>query len=316
MTTMEAVAKKVFVTGASGFVGSAVIEELLSRGHTVRGLVNRGELKVKSDRLHEVRGDLFNPAALDKGLAGCDALIHLVGIIKENPKTGSTFERVHFLGAKNVMEAAQRSGVRRFIHMSALGSRSDAVSEYHKTKFKAESALRESGLDWTIFRPSLIHGPEGEFLKMEAAWARRKRPPFLFMPYFGGGLLGLKGDFKVQPVYVKDVARAFADALQEPRTVGRVYPLGGKQPLTWPQMHHLVAKILTGKKRAALPIPAWYATVLTRLVPPALLPFSRDQIIMALEDSTCDIGAFVDDFEWEPRAFDETLRSYADSVLA
>src|SRR5947207_2723585 len=82
---------------------------------------------------------------------------------------------------KAVVDAALRNGVRRFVHMSALGTRPGAVSAYHKTKFAAEQYLRHSGLDWTIIRPSMIHGPRGELMQMEAAWARYKAPPFLFM---------------------------------------------------------------------------------------------------------------------------------------
>ena len=116
--------------------------------------------------------------------------------------------------------------------MSALGSRPDAVATYHRTKFEAESYVRASGLDWTIFRPSLIHGPRGEFMTMEAGWARGRRAPFLFMPYFGGGLLGRRDGGLVQPVYVRDVARAFADALENPATIGEVYLIGGPDAMS------------------------------------------------------------------------------------
>jgi NADH dehydrogenase len=242
---------------------------------------------------------------------GVDAVVHLVGIIREDPRHGSTFDRVHFEGARNMIDAAKRVGVRRFLLMSALGARADAVSNYHKTKFAAEQYLRGSGLDWTIFRPSLIHGPAGEFLKMEAAWARGKKPPFLFMPYFGGGLFGTNRPTSVQPVYVNDVARAFVEALGESQTIGQTYHICGKQRLTWPQMHHIAAEIFTGKRKAAIPIPAWYAKLLTHIVPGKLLPFTRDQVTMAREDSTADMGKFLADFGWEPGGFEETLRTYA-----
>src|SRR5215208_5826486 len=123
--------------------------------------------------------------------------------------------------------------------MSALGTRSDAVSQYHKTKYKTERYVMESGLDWTIFRPSMIHGAKGEFMKMEAAWARGEAAPFLFMPYFGAGALGRGGAGKLQPVSVKDVAGAFVEALGNPKTVGEIYPLAGAQVVTWPEMHRI-----------------------------------------------------------------------------
>lgn len=306
--------KRVFVTGASGFVGSAVVEALLAHGHSVTALINRGQLRAGVGKARVVNGDLFTPAKLDEGLSDADAVVHLVGIIAEQTSRGITFDRMHVEATKNVIEAARRVGVRRFVHMSALGARDGARSRYHQTKFAAEQALRQSGLDWTIFQPSLIHGPNGEFLRMEADWARGKRPPFLFMPYFGGGLLGLGRKKLIQPVYVNDVARAFVEALSKPTTIGQTYCMGGSDRLTWPQMHHVAAGAFTGRSKLAAPLPAWYAKALTHIVPGKLLPFNRDQVIMAEEDSVCDMGQFATEFGWTPSGFEMTLKEYAASV--
>ena len=304
-------AGRVFVTGASGFVGSAVLEELLSRNYLVNALARRGELQVAGDRVAPVKGDLFDRAAMDRGAAGCDAVIHLVGIIMEKPAGGVTFERTHVEGTKAAVDAAARNGVRRYVHMSALGSRPNAVSRYHQTKYRAEQHVRTSGLDWTIFRPSLIHGPRGEFMRMEAKWARRRGAPFLFMPYFGAGAVGRGGAGKLQPVYVKDVARAFVDALENPKTVGEIYPLGGGEVLTWPDLHRASAEAITGKRRWVAAVPAWYAKLLAKVTPGAMLPFNHDQVVMSQEDNTADVTKFKDDFGWEPGAFREVLPTYA-----
>ena len=306
------VGRRVFVTGGSGFVGSAVIDELLSRGYRVNALVNRRKLD-RAD-VQSIQGGLFDENALDEGLRDSDAVIHLVGIIMQRASKGITFERMHFEGTRRVVGAARRNGAKRYVHMSALGTRPNAVSDYHRTKFKAEEYVRASGLDWTIFRPSFIHGPRGEFMQMEAKWARRKAPPFLFMPYFGAGALGRGGAGQLQPVYVGDVARAFVDALEKPNTIGEIYPLGGPDVVTWPQMHHIVSEAIVGKKRRAVAIPAWYAKAITHVVPAALLPFNRDQVIMSQEENTCDLSKFVDDVGWTPRPFAETVRSYAKQV--
>ena len=303
---------RVFVTGGSGFVGTAVIDELLERGYAVNAIVNRRKIKSRNGKeLGLVTADLFNGQALDLGVAGCDAVIHLVGIIMENPAKGITFRRMHYDGTRAVVDAAKRSGVKRFVQMSALGVRPDAVSEYHRTKYLAEQYVRASGLDWTIIRPSLIHGPGGEFMQMEAKWARRKAPPFLFMPYFGAGPFGRGGAGRLQPVHVKDVARAFVDALEKPQTIGEIYPLGGPDRLTWPELHRACANAIVGRKRAVLPMPVWKAKLLTHVVPRPLLPFNRDQVIMSQEDNTCDLSKFRADFGWEPRAFEPSLREYA-----
>jgi uncharacterized protein YbjT (DUF2867 family) len=302
---------RVFITGGSGFVGTAVIEALLNRGYGPNALVNRGELKVASDRVTAVHGDLFDAAALDAGLRGCDAVIHLVGIIAEKRSQGVTFERIHVEGTQAVVDAARRNGVRRYVHMSALGTRPDAISEYHKSKWRGEEYVRGSGLDWTILRPSMIHGPRGEFTQMLAGWARGKSAPFLFMPYFGAGLLGTRGAGLLQPVYVSDVARAFVDALEKPQTVGQTYELGGAERLTWPQLHRTAAEAIVGKRRAVLAIPAWYAKALACVAPAALLPFNRDQVLMSQEDVTTDLSEFTRDFGWGPVGFSETIRTYA-----
>src|SRR4051794_28602671 len=184
---------RVMVTGASGFVGSAVTDELLARGYAINALVNRKPVDDRGGRVASFAGGVFDPRALGEAVRGVDAVIHLVGIIMERRGRGITFERIHFQGTRAVVDAARRAGVRRYVHMSALGVRPDAMSDYHKTKFAAEQYVRASGLDWTIFRPSLIHGPKGEFMQMEKKWAKRRAPPFLFMPYFGAGALGRGG---------------------------------------------------------------------------------------------------------------------------
>jgi len=302
--------EKVCVTGASGFVGSAIVQELVRRSVAVNALVHRRNASPLGGKVRAIRADLFDPASLDDAVRGSEAVIHLVGIIREQPKAGVTFERLHVEATRNVVESAKRVGVKRFIHMSALGTRADAVSEYHKTKWKAEEIVRGSGMDWTIFRPSLIHGPGGQFMRMEARWARKQAPPYLFMPYFGAGILGLGGAGTLQPVYVLDVARAFVDAIGNPKTVGRTHGLGGAERMTWPEMHRAAARAILGKERAAVPIPAWYGRMLAAIVPGSMLPFNRDQIVMSQEDNTCDLSDFERDFGFRPLGFVEALTEY------
>jgi uncharacterized protein YbjT (DUF2867 family) len=309
---------RIFVTGGSGFVGTAIIEELVSRNYSVNGLVNRREVQAGGGGVRSVKGSLFDPVSLDEGMRGCEAAIHIVGIIMPKPSQGITFERIHFEGAKNVIDAATRNGVRRFIHMSALGVGPGAVSDYHRTKYKAEQYLRSTALEWTIFRPSLIHGPRGEFMQLEAMWARKRAPfPVMFMPfmpYFGAGAMGFGGAGQLQPVYVKDVARAFVDALGNRKTVGEIYPLGGPDRFTWPQLHRTISQAVVGKPRMVLPIPVWVGKLYAAIGIAPLLGFNRDQVIMSQEDNTCDLGKFRDDFGWEPQAFEPTLRSYAQQL--
>ena len=304
-------ANRVFVTGGSGFVGSEIIDELRARGWSVNALVRRHDLSGYDSEVHSVKGSLFDATTLDAGLADCEAIIQLVGIIKEDRARNITFDRIHYQGTKNLVDAARRVSVKRFLHMSALGVRADAQSEYHRSKFKAEEYLRASGLDWTIIQPSLIHGPGGEFMQMEAKWARKQSPPFFAMPYFGAGCLGLSGAGLLQPVYVKDVARAFVDAMENSRTIQQTYPLGGPDRLTWPELHQAVAMAVVGHRRWVLPFPVPIAKFYAAIGFGKLLGFNRDQIIMSQEDNTCDLTKFKTDFGWDPQPFVPTLHRYA-----
>ena len=304
-------AGRIFVTGASGFVGSAVLQELRSRDFSVNALVNQRSVPSLDKDIKLIKGDLFDDASLDAGVTGCDAVIHLVGIIAEVPVRGVTFEHIHYEGTKKMVDAARRAGVKRYLQMSAIGARANAPSNYHKTKFKAEEYVRASGLDFTIIRPSMIHGPKGEFMKMEAAWARKKAPPFVAMPYFGAGIFGMGRRYKIQPVFVNDVARTFVDAVGDAKFSGKTYEIGGPDQITWPQMHGIVASAVVGHHRWVLPFPARIARFYAAIGLGKLLHFNRDQVLMSQEDNTCDLTNFVRDFGWTPRPFEETVRSYA-----
>jgi NADH dehydrogenase len=304
----------IFLTGGSGFVGSAVLDALLGADYSVHALTTRKPLERSDDRVQSFTGGLFDDAALDAGMKECTAVIHLVGIIVERPGKGITFDRIHYQGTKQVVDAAKRAGIKRYIQMSAIGARADAPANYHRTKFLAEEYVRASGLDFTIIQPSLIHGPRGDFMKQEAGWARGSAAPFLFMPYFGRGLLGLGGAGKLQPVFVDDVARAFVESIDDPKKIGETFAIGGPDQMTWTQMHRMVAKTLLGHTRPVMPIPAWNAKLIATITPAALLPFSRDQVLMSEEDNVCDLTKFVSAFGWTPRSFEETLREYSSKI--
>jgi NADH dehydrogenase len=305
---------RVFLSGGSGFVGTSVVEELVSRGISVSALVNSSPLSVESELIQTTKGGLFNDAAVASAMNGCDAAIHLVGIIEERPSKGITFEKRHVEATRRVLEAAKEAGVNRYVHMSALGTRADAVSDYHKTKWQAEELVRASELTHTIFRPSLIHGPRGEFMQQAAAWARGKALPFLFMPYFGHGLLGLGGSGKVQPVYVKDVAKVFVDALDHPAAAGRVYNVCGPNVMDWPTMHKHISSAVRGRPKTAIGVPSWYAGFLTKVAPASWLPFNEAQVQMAREDNVGDVTELLADFEVRLSPFAEAVKSYASNL--
>src|ERR671910_818126 len=154
--------RRIFVTGATGFVGRAVVPALRAHGYAVRCLVRRGsELDLRGlEAIERVEGDVLSPEALERDMAGCDTVVHLVGIIREAPAALSTFERIHTLGTVNVLEAAAATGVRRYVHMSALGARRGARSRYHQTKWDAEESARAVQLEATVKHAYEVGGPD------------------------------------------------------------------------------------------------------------------------------------------------------------
>jgi len=275
---------KVFVTGATGFVGREIVRQLHKMGHLIRILArNRKSPRVQETtsrwglELHP--GNVLDAASLDGGLNGIEAVIHLVGIIAEVGE--STFERVHTEGTRNIVAAAQQAEVRRFVHMSALGTRPNAASRYHQTKWAAEELVRRSGLEFTIFRPSLIYGSQDQFINLFARIIRLSPiVPLLTSPRA-----------RFQPVPVEAVAAAFVKSLAEPKSAGQTYDLCGPEALT---LSEIVDHILTvlRRKRLKLQVPLAFArcqaacmeVVFRRLLRKAS-PLSRDQLILLQEDN-------------------------------
>jgi NADH dehydrogenase len=310
----------VALTGASGFVGRYVLRRLLASGCPVRALVRRPDRMIPGmtavlANLEVLGGDLSDAAAVEALLRGAGAVIHLTGIIRERGR--QTFERVHVEGTRRLLAAARQAGVRRWVHMSALGTRADARCRYHQTKWQAEEAVRAAAtgagaLRYTIFRPSIIHGPDGEFLRMVRAFWCRRWPPFV--PYFGAGALGRGGAGHVQPVWVEDVAHCLVAALTAPAAVGKIYELGGPDVLTWPELYRVCQRHIPGARpKRIIALPAWWALVLARL--PGV-PFNRDQVIMSQEDSTCpdSVATVRRDFGLELAGFEPTLAGYAGAI--
>jgi NADH dehydrogenase len=276
---------KVLVTGGTGFVGREILARLDGSGHAVRLLVRQPESVTTSGlarrhRAEVCQGDILEPASLGAAMEGVDAVIHLVGIISEF--RANTFERVHIQGTANVVGAARKAGVRRFIHMSALGTRPDAVARYHQSKWIAEEIVRAGGMNWTIFRPSIIYGPGDGFVNLFARMARVSP----IMPLIGGGRA------KMQPIPVGEVATAFVKALTEPRAVGQMFDLGGGEVLTLEEIVDAVMAA-TGRRRFKVRVPLFVArcqAAVLEAVFPALLhrpaPLNRDQLLMLREDNT------------------------------
>jgi len=293
---------QVLVTGGSGFVGNRVVAELLARRHQVRALVRPGsEGKLKDlNRVEVAWGSILDEAAVAEAARGCDAVIHLVGIIREFPGRGVTFEAVHVRATKVLVDAARGAGIRRFLHMSALGARGRNADPYHVTNFQAEEYVRHSGLTYTIFRPSVIYGPEDQSINL---FARQMRA-FPLFPVIGDGL------YQMQPVAVGTVAQAFALALELPATENRIYEVGGPEPLTFNEIIDTLAAVMD-RRVWKVHLPVWTLRLAAFLLGRfAWFPLTTGQLRMLLEGNTCAPTAFYRDFELAPISFQDGLARY------
>ena len=285
--------REVFVTGATGFVGHALLQRLCAAGHVVRCLVRHGsEGRLRGlGAIARIEGDVLTRRGLEEGMTGCDAVIHLVGIIREHRTANMTFERVHVEGTRNVLEAAKAAGVQRYLHMSALGTRPAAASRYHRTKWAAEEAVRGSGLGWTIFRPSIVYGRGDGFVTLLASMVRRLPA----VPVIGSGRQ------RLQPVAVEQVAAGFAEALERPVTIKQTYEVGGPEAVTMIELLDSIGRALGRRRVRKVHVPLGVMQPLARLLHPLPgFPVTPDQLLMLGEDSVCDPRPFFDAFQLEP----------------
>jgi uncharacterized protein YbjT (DUF2867 family) len=293
---------KVFLTGATGFVGRHLLRRLLTEGNSVRALVRdaRKLNQFPGENVTLVQGDVVEGAGLDEGLTGCDAVIHLVGIIVEAGK--ATFERVHHIGTRNVVNAAKRNGIARFIQMSAIGARADGVAPYQTTKWKAEELVRQSGIPFCILRPSLIFGPGDGFVS-QMLDVMRKAP--LFRPVPGDGTP------RFRPVFIDDVTACFTRALTAEAATNKTIELGGADELPLNDVLAEIARHADIRKRPIhVPLPFMFlaGAIAQRL--PGRPAATVDQLRMLREGSTCDIGPMRQILGVEPRGFGEGLSTY------
>jgi NADH dehydrogenase len=277
MTSPEHGTGRILITGGTGFVGDALRTLLGERPLRllVRDIDKHGSQE--SQHIEVVEGDVTDAGSLRDAMSGCSTVIHLVAIIEE---TGHhTFDQVIRQGTENVVNEARASGVRRFLHMSALGAANLPYFPYHQAKWRAEEAVRASGLDWTIFRPSIIFGPGDGFITTLAGLVRS----FPLTPIAGNGTS------RFQPVAVEDVAACFVRAIDDPSTIGDTYELGGPDVVTYEELLGLIARQLGRSRRMVhLPLPIVRAVVtISKPLPKRLRPpVTAEQLKMLALDNT------------------------------
>lgn len=266
----------VCVLGGSGFVGRHVCHQLVARGYSVR-VPTRDRERAKGLILlptaDVVTADVHDPQALNSVVRGCDAVVNLVGVLHDG-RARASLHSAHVELAHKVIEACRQSGVRRLLHMSALNADVKGPSEYLRSKGQAEAVVRESGLDFTIFRPSVIFGRGDHFLTLFATLQRILPAIVLGSP-----------DARFQPIHVEDVARAFVESLPRLESFGASYDLAGARVYTLRELVDYVGQV-TGHRKHIIGLGKrlsyWQAAVMG-LMPVKLI--TRDNYLSMTVDS-------------------------------
>jgi NADH dehydrogenase len=264
----------VTVFGGSGFVGRYAVRALARDGWRIRAACRRpdlaGHLQPMGNvgQIMPVQANVRYPDSVAAALAGADAVVNLVAILA--PVGRQRFESVHVAGAKAIATAARAAGVKRLVHVSAIGANSKAASKYQRTKAAGEEAVLAAFPEAVILRPSIIFGPEDQFFNRFAAMARMS--PLL--PLIGGGRT------RFQPVYVGDVAEAIRLAVEGRARMGATYEIGGPEVLSFRELLDKT-QAWSGRRRWYLPMPFWLAklqALLTWPLPNAVRPITVDQV--------------------------------------
>ncbi len=297
----------VLVTGPTGFVGRRVVNELLERNYAVRCLVRApgSERVFPRDAVDVHYGDVNDRNALSSAMLGADAVIHLVAIILQRGQ--ATFDRVNHQGTANVVAAAKQAGtVKDFIHVSAVGASQNPKLPYLYSKWRGEQAVVNSGLPYTILRPSLIFGPGDEFTNALAALVK----VFPLVPVIG------MGRNRFQPIHVEDVAKAVVLALGRSDLKDKTVEIGGPAQLSYNEIVTVLARAL-GKRRLRFHVPAWAiwpnVLLMQKLLPKP--PLNTEELRMLSIRNVAELGEVEESFGFDPRPLEGNLDYLKDIKL-
>jgi uncharacterized protein YbjT (DUF2867 family) len=297
---------RILVTGGSGVVGAGTVTELVRRGHEVRLLARhaRDDARQWPNGVTPHEGDVTDRASVEGAADGCDAVVHIVGIVEESPPN-VTFERVNVGGTRNMLAEAQRAGTRRFVYVSSLGARQGA-SAYHRSKREAERLVTQFAGNWTICQPGNVYGPGDEQISVMLRLVRGVSP---LMPTIGSG------DQRFQPIWWEDLARALAAVVERDDLAGQTLELAGEETTSQNDLHERMSRI-TGKEVVSVTIPEMLASFGAKAVSMVgwKIPMSDSQLQMLREGNTISEGhvnALTTTLGITPTSLDDGLRQLA-----
>jgi uncharacterized protein YbjT (DUF2867 family) len=292
---------RVIVAGGTGFVGKALIVDLIRNGHQIVLLVR----PTWNNAISQWPGIEYYPVDIENSLSdhkiSGDAIINLVGIIREFPSKGITFYKSHFLVTKHLVDWATKNGIKQFLQMSALGVKANAQTEYEQTKYDAECYIRESSLDWTIFRPSIIIGPGAELINLLTGMIRR----LPVVPVIG------HGQYKVQPIYIGDVTAGFVKSLGNKQAIGKLFEFGDPEVMTFDRMLDTFGKVMGRSRVRKIHQPLWMLRPLATLLGGfKWFPLTNDQLTMLAEENYSEDKSYFNLFGITPKSLEEAIREF------
>lgn len=281
----------VLVSGGTGFVGSHIVPALVKAGHRVRCLARRPENagELKTPGVEFAPGDVTRPESLESAMQGVEAVVHLVAVIRE--RRGASFQDINVEGTRNMARAARNAGVKRFVHLSALGANPDPKYRYTCSKWLGEEAVRASGLDFVILRPPVIFG-RGTGFTTQLIRSLTMFPFIAPVPGSGRALF--------QPVWAGDVAACVVKALEGGRS-GETLEIGGPEHLSYDQVVDAIIEAL-GKRRTKVHVPLPLIRVAVKVMERVILdpPATSVELAQLEVNKTTDVDSIKRLFGFEP----------------
>lgn len=273
---------QILVTGGSGVVGAGTVTELLRRGHQVRLLARHADRDARqwASGVTAVNGDVADAESIAGAADGCDAVMHVAGIVEESPPE-ATFERVNVNGTRNVCAEAERAGVTRLVFVSSLGA-PEGESGYHRSKRDAERIVEGFRGNWTICRPGNVYGPGDGQISVMLRLVRGVSP---IVPTVGSG------DQSFQPIWWEDLAKALATVVERTDLAGEALDIAGTEVTCQNDLHERMSRI-TGRDVVSVPVPEMFATLGAKAISMVgwKIPFSDAELQMLREGNVIREG--------------------------
>lgn len=291
----------ILITGGTGFVGRHLVRKLIEEGNKVRCLIRKTSKTdvFKGFEVDFSYGDITDHKSLREASKGIETVIHLVGIIQESGK--ATFKSIHVEGTENLLKASKENGVKLLLYQSALGADENSTFGYKRTKAEAENLVKNSGIPYIIFRPSLIFG-SGDQFTLRLSSILKKSP---VIPVIG------TGEARFQPIYIEDWVLCASKALKDKDMQNRIFEFGGPEHLTYIEIIDILAEVL-GVQRYKVYFPLHVMKPLIKFIENIISkpPVTTEQLLLLQQDNITELKNVEKYFGFKPVTLREGVQKY------